>query len=562
MKFNALNRKASIFLSIVLAACMLAGVGAANGSIYVNGASDTLSQSLAETYAIGGSGRVELLGTNDVYAMTGTGLQQITGGGDPVFDPEDTTVTEAPLSGTVAIKNTTVKIGLHYKTTSYNTSVEQIKLTNQTGGGFRLGYYDSSRAFHELGSVSESSIVALKDTNVSVGSSVIGCYHIRLSGSYGSFSAAQSAAAMYQDGFAAYYSGTYYVLLGAYTSQTEAESAIATRGVSGEAYSASSKCVVIASAADNRILFEYDCGSSSNLGLEPISANGAAAVTSLSTTGFRYYGGFELLRYSGEGLTVINVVDIEDYVKGVVPYEMSPVWPTETLKAGAIAARNYVQYNYGKYAAFGFDIVNDAKDQVYRGINAATAASDSACEATRNQYMTYNGALCCAYYFSSDGGATESTENVWVAELGYCRGKIDPFEAILTTGVLKWSKSFTAQSMGAKLGLGTVANVECTYSPSGNMIGVEITDENGETLTFTKSGCLTLLSKLGFSYTSMHYTITLNETDGTYDITGAGWGHNIGMSQWGAYSMAKNYGYNYREILGFYYTDVAISQGV
>ncbi len=560
MKFNSFNRIVSILLSIALVLCLLAGIGVANGSIFVNGSANTLSQSLSETYAIGGNGSVEKLGADTVYAMTGTGLQQITDG-QSGFDPSDVTVTAAPLSGTITIKNSTVKIGLQYKTASYNTAVDYATLTNYVGSGFKFGYYDSSRVFHELGSTSEKSITMLRDTNVSFGSYTIGCYHIKLSGTYSSFSAAQSAASQYSDGFPAYYSGTYYVLLGDYESKADAEAAISSRGVSGEAYSASNRCVVVAAAGQDKILFEYDCGTSSNLGIEPVSTSGSA-VTSLSSTGFRYYGGFEFLRYSGEGLTVISVVDVEDYVKGVIPYEMSSSWPLETLKAGAIAARNYVQYNYGKYSAYGFDIVNDAKDQVYRGLNAATATTDLACDETRNQYLTYNGTLCCAYYFSSDGGATESTENVWVAELGYCRGKIDPFEEILTSGVMKWSKTFTAQNMGAKLGLGTVTNVDCTYSPSGNMIGVSITDENGKTSSYTKSGCITLLSKLGFAYTSMHYTITHNEEDDTYFISGAGWGHNIGMSQWGAYSMAKNYGYNYREILGFYYTGVSISQGV
>jgi len=72
---------------------------------------------------------------------------------------------------------------------------------------------------------------------------------------------------------------------------------------------------------------------------------------------------------------------------------------------------------------------------------------------------------------------------------------------------------------------------------------------------------MSFLSKLGFSYTSMHFTVTYDSTTDTYTISGGGSGHNIGMSQWGANSMAKVYNKNYRQILGFYYTDVVISQG-
>ncbi len=560
MNFHSLNRTVSILLSAALLVCLLAGAGIANGNIFVNGSQDTLSQSLSDTYAIGGNGSTEVLGTDSVYAMTASGLELVTDG-QTVVGPGDVVVTEAPLSGTVSIKNSTVKIGLQYKTSSYDTTVSYATLTNYVGSGFKFGYYDSSRVFHELGSTTETSITMLRDTNVTIGSNTIGCYHIKLSGSYSSFSEAQSVASRYSDGFPAYYDGLFYVLVGNYVSSSEAQSAMASLGIQGEAFSASNRCVVVIAAGEDRILFEYDCGTSSNLGIEPVSTSGNA-VTSLSSTGFRYYGGFEFLRYSGEGLSVISVVNVEDYVKGVIPYEMSSYWPLETLKAGAIAARNYVQANYGKYSTYGFDIVNDAKDQVYRGLNSATTTTDQACDETSNQYMTYNGSLCSAYYFSSDGGATESSENVWVTALGYCRGKVDPFEEILTSGVMKWSKTFSAETLGSTLGLGTVANVDCTYSPSGNMIGVTITDVNGKSASYTKSGCITLLSRLGFTYTSMHYSITHNEDDNTYYISGSGWGHNVGMSQWGAYSMALNYGYNYREILGFYYTDVAISQGV
>lgn len=561
MSFKAFGRTVSITLTIALLLCILTGISAASGNIFVNDASSTLDQPLASSYAIGSGGGVELLDGGKLYAITANGIVELKEGTETPPTPSTTDVVAAPLEGTVAIKNSTMKIGLNYRTASFNTTVESATLTNVVGSGFRFGYYDSSRVFHEVGSTTTTSIGVVKDTNVTIGGAMIGCYHIKLPGTYSSFSQASSAAAIYREGFPAFYNGTYYVLIGNYASSSEAERARLALGVSGEAFSASNRCVVVTKAGEDRVIFEYDCGTSSTLSVQPISS-GAKGITSVSSTGQRYYGGFEFLRYDGGALSIINVVDMEDYVKGVIPYEMSSSWPLEALKAQAVAARSYAQANYGKYSTYGFDIFNGTYDQAYLGTAWANSTTDQACDETKGQYVTYNGNVCYAYFFASDGGATESCENVWVAKLGYCVGKVDPFEEILGSSVVKWSKTFSAYELGAKLGIGTVANVQTTLSPSGNTIGIVVTDIYGNAKKYEKDSCISFLGRLGFVYTSMHFSIAYDAGAGTYTVSGAGNGHNIGMSQWGAYSMAKNYGYNYREILGFYYTGVKISQGV
>lgn len=561
MSFKAFGRTVSIMLTIVLLLCILTGISVASGNIFVNDASSTLDQPLASSYAIGSGGSVEPLDGGTLYAITANGIVELKDGTQTPPDPSTTDVVAAPLEGTVSIKNSTVKIGLQYRTSAYNTAVESATLTNVVGSGFRFGYYDSNRVFHEVGSTAETKISLVKDTNTVVDGAVIGCYHIRLPGTYQSFTQASTAAAGYKEGFPAYYNGTYYVLVGNYSSSSEADSARQLLGLQGDAFSASNRCVVVTKAGEDRVIFEYDGSTGSTLGVQPISQS-AKGITALSTTGQRYYGGFEFLRYDGGLLSVINVVSIEDYVKGVVPYEMSSSWPIEALKTQAVAARSYVQYNYGKYAAYGFDILNGSADQVYKGTASATSASDQACDETQGQYLAYDGKLCCAFYFSSDGGATESSENVWSSPLGYCVGKADPFEEILTSGVQKWSKTFSAYELGAKLGIGTAVSVQTTLSPSGNMIGIAVSDANGNVKKYEKDSCRTFLSRLGFTYTSLHFSIAYDEGAGAYTISGAGWGHNVGMSQWGAYSMAENYGYNYREILGFYFTGIKIAQGV
>ena len=163
----------------------------------------------------------------------------------------------------------------------------------------------------------------------------MGCFHVKLPGSYTSFEEASTAASAYFGGFPAYYDGNYYALVGNYTSRTGAEEAIAA-GIPGETYSASSRCVVVTKAGTTEILFEFDCGSSFSLALRPVCENGKAVTK--YRDGERYYGDFQFCRTNGENMTVVNILPLEDYVKGVVPYEMSNSWPLEALKAQALCA--------------------------------------------------------------------------------------------------------------------------------------------------------------------------------------------------------------------------------
>ena len=559
-----MKRKLNTFLSFMLATALSflllcsGETASAASSIYVNDSQNVLSGDISSAYAVGDTGTVSV--TGGTYAITGDGVVQIGGEastGDNVETPE------APLSGTVTIKNSTVKIGLYYKTSSFDTAVSSSTLTNTNGSGFGLGYFDSSRAFVEVANVTDKQITIVPDTNTSVSGSNVYCYHIKLSQSYSSFTEAQNAALQYTGGFPAYYSGTYYVLVGQYASAADAQAAVATSGIQGTAFSASSECTVVTSGITNKIIFEYDCGTSSSLAVAPRTTS--KAITKLSNNGYTYYGSFIFDRYNGNSkLTVISVLNVEDYVKGVIPYEMGASWPIEALKAGAIAARNYVQANYDKYSPYGFDIVNTASDQVYQGTRYANSTTDSACDTTANMYLTYNGQLCNAFYYAANGGASENSENVFLNPLGYCKGKADPFEAAIDFYCKSWCKSFTTADISSKLSaynLSTIASITATYTESGNVFSVTMTDINGKNATLTRSSCMSFLSKLGFSYTSMHFTVTYDSTTDTYTISGGGSGHNIGMSQWGANSMAKVYNKNYRQILGFYYTDVAISQG-
>ena len=529
----------------------------AAGAIYVNDSQNTLQGDISSAYAVGDTGTVSV--TGGTYAITGSGVVQI---GQTGTATEPTTAPDGP---NVSVKYNTVRIGLYYYySTLRDSSLSTASLENKVGSGYSFGYYDSSRVFHELGSTPITQLTMVPDVNAAVSSGTIGCYHIKLPGSYSDFSSAQSAASQYTGGFPAWYNGTYYAMLGSYQSSAEATSALSALGVSGEVYTGSSRCVAVTKTGTTGILFEFDYGTNANLAVHPVS-NSGKAITWFK--GYAYYGDFEYYRYISGKLTVINILPLEDYIKGVVPYEMTASWPLEALKAQALCARTYFAANAGRYSLFGFDVTADTYSQAYRGTTGANITSDNAVDVTAGRYISYNGSLCTTFYYSSDGGGTEDSENVFTSALPYCRGVIDPYEDAVPATMnsrKSWSTQYSAADLLAKVNgkgysLCDLASVTPTYSDTNNVIAITFTDSSGRSATFSKSNCYSFsCGALGLN--SIHYTLSLD--NGTYTFSGSGWGHSVGMSQFGAYSMAKNYNYNARQIIGFYFTGVNISVGV
>ena len=221
--------------------------------------------------------------------------------------------------------------------------------------------------------------------------------------------------------------------------------------------------------------------------------------------GYKWNGDFVYRRASGSSITVINYVGLEDYVKGVLPYEIDPDWPAEAQKAQAVCARSFA-LGTSKHNEY-YELCNTTNCQVYLGANRATAASDAAVDATRGQYLTYNGEPVIGYFFSSDGGATEDAVNVWGGDYPYLQGKEDPYE----THDSSWTETFTAEEIRQKLldagyTIGTVANVEVTKrTDTDNVNEVTVTDTDGHKVVIQRDDCRTV-----FGLDSIRYTITPN----------------------------------------------------
>lgn len=263
----------------------------------------------------------------------------------------------------------------------------------------------------------------------------------------------------------------------------------------------------------------------------------------------RWYRGKTQLVPTGNGVTAINHVDIEQYLASVVGAEMIASWPQEALKAQAVAARSYALHERSKSSSPLFDLGDTQGHQVYKGITSETNTTQAAVAATSGQVMTYNGSVILAAFHSSSGGHTENVEDVWIQPLPYLRGVPDFDQG---TPSYQWTQSFSSSELGRKIsGVGNVTAIApVKVTPNGRIESVQVRGTQG---TRTMDGdafrrALSLKSAL----------FTAAPTAGGFQLKGKGFGHGIGMSQWGAYNLASQ-GTGYQQILAHYYQNTTLA---
>lgn len=421
-----------------------------------------------------------------------------------------------------AVVNDTVKVGLRYG----SGALFAANLENAVGAGYEFGYYDQDRTFQTLGRTEETTITMVASGTVYVGSEgeysldgsgdELGAWHIQLDERYSDFDEAKTAA-QEAGGWPMYLSGEFAVRVGHYRSENAAENAREELGLSGEAAISSDTGVLVFVTRSRDVVFEFDCQGALNLAVFP-DGLGEHAVTWFK--GYRYHGGFEYARITGGNLNVVNVVPLEDYVKGVIPYEMNGTWPMAALEAQAVCARTFASKTTKHMKTYGFDVCNSTDCQVYYGLGSRadyqpTDASNEAVDHTAGECLYYDGELAEAVYHASDGGATEDAQNVWGGKVEYLKGKQDPYEAQLTIPNYHWTTTYTREQLTWILQqkdyqIGTVADVYvAATTPMGNVSQVTFVDTSGTVLTVKGDTCRSIFysSTYGKLARSLRFTI-------------------------------------------------------
>jgi len=270
--------------------------------------------------------------------------------------------------------------------------------------------------------------------------------------------------------------------------------------------------------------------------------------------GRRFRGDVEFIKDKREKLSLINHINLEDYIRGILYHEVSHYWPMEVLKAQAIVCRSYAVYQITQNHAKDFDVTSDIYSQVYGGRTSERYRTNMAVDKTLGLILTYNDTPLPAFFHAACGGHTEDALSVWNIDLAPLKGAACDF--CKKSPHYRWHCELPVKDIKWKL----------------NKAGYKIKDIFEIIIAGRdKSGRITDLEIAGYEekipvskfriilgpnlIKSANFTVRTEGPDAVFE--GLGWGHGVGMCQWGAYFLAKD-GKNYKEILNYYYPGAKI----
>lgn len=281
----------------------------------------------------------------------------------------------------------------------------------------------------------------------------------------------------------------------------------------------------------------------------------------LRINGRRYHDNITIVANNGK-LTVINEIGLEDYINGIIPREVNPEWPIESLKAQAVVSRTYVLRNLRRHGKDGFDVCTQTHCQVYGGLESEDPRSNAAVEATRAEVLVYDGKLAQTLFHASCGGHTENPNFVWAWNTeapAYLKGCKDGF--CENSPHQNWENVLKADFIGTRLrkagyNVGTIKNISLSgRDNSGRTKSIVVKHSKG---TSTIPAAKFRMAIDPWYIRSTWFTSAGRE-GASFRFKGKGWGHGVGMCQWGAKEMSEK-GRDHKEILRFYYPGTALEK--
>lgn len=269
-----------------------------------------------------------------------------------------------------------------------------------------------------------------------------------------------------------------------------------------------------------------------------------------------YRGNLRIVPIQSGGYYAVNVLPLENYLLSVVPSEMPAGWHEEALKTQSVAARTYAVFQMLQNRDREFDMEADVSSQMYLGIRQENSRTTNAVNATRHQILVHSGKPIVAYYHSHSGGKTASAEEVWGQKLEYAVPRDSSYCDL--GNKMEWSLSENWDSVSKKLSplnLGEIKDIrKSADTPSGRADLVEVVGTSSKTEIKGQD----FRRMIGFGrLKSLRFEI--EKSDNGLHFRGKGFGHGVGMSQWGAYGMSMK-GFDYREILSHYYTGISLAR--
>lgn len=263
----------------------------------------------------------------------------------------------------------------------------------------------------------------------------------------------------------------------------------------------------------------------------------------------RIYRGSSAVVAQGGALQVLNALDLEEYVRGVLPREMPSGWPDEALKAQAVIARTYAVSKLNPNG--NYDVCASEQCQVYEGASAETPRGNGASEATRGEILSWQGRAAQTFFHADSGGYTASSAEIWGGQIQYLQARADPGSR---TSPTPWRITVSSA---------TIQNAVNRFAPrAGAYKSISITSRtaSGRPAAILINGAVSITGTNVYAFAraigAKSSMIGLTSSNPLV-IVGYGNGHGVGLSQYGARWFAQS-GYAYKQILSYYYSGVSI----
>ena len=266
----------------------------------------------------------------------------------------------------------------------------------------------------------------------------------------------------------------------------------------------------------------------------------------------RFRGSVDILKDPANSLYAVNTLDIEKYLYGVLHHEVAPWWPMEALKAQAIAARTYAFYQIQVSKTQEYDVKSSTSSQVYGGSTTERTRSKRAVDMTRGQVLSFEGKVFPAYFHATCAGVTAGAQELWKIDLAPLRGGV-PCGYCRISPHTEWQSKVPLATIEEKMNkngrsVGRVLKIEpISQTPSARVGSLRITGTGGETVMAAKDFRIWVG---GNKIRSTRFTVMIHDDLAVFQ--GKGWGHGVGLCQWGALGQSL-LGHNFEKILQFYY---------
>lgn len=284
----------------------------------------------------------------------------------------------------------------------------------------------------------------------------------------------------------------------------------------------------------------------------------------IEVNGRRYRDTIFLTRNPDGTIQIVNELDVEEYVRGILKHEISPSWPAEALKTQAIISRTYALKNMHRHNKKGYNLCNTSHCQVYGGAHSEDPVIDKAVKKTKGIVLTYKEKLAQTVFFSTCGGYTENAVHVWKIKKApaYLNGIRCPH--CRKAPRFRWQQFISQKhligvlkkSTGMSRPIRSIKVVSRFPSGRAKMIAVRY-KRSRKKFTFRGNQFRMVV---GPNLVRSTLIRSIKKAQSGFLFSGRGWGHGVGLCQWGMKAMAAK-GTNFKRILKFYYPGTIVSSG-